>query len=48
MPPECHPKPGGDRVAAALSSARDEWARGGDRAELRRALLALLLDLDRQ
>jgi hypothetical protein len=46
MPPECHPKAGGDAVAAALSSARDDWSRSGDRAELRRALLALLLDLD--
>jgi hypothetical protein len=48
MPPECHPKTGGDRVAVALSSAEREWSRGGDRAELRRALQALLLDLDRQ
>ncbi|HMI91382.1 MAG TPA: hypothetical protein VK509_08460 [Polyangiales bacterium] len=48
MPPEYHPKAGGDRVAAALNAAAGEWSRVGDRAELRRALLALFLDLDRQ
>ena len=48
MPPECHPKTDRERVAGALNAAADEWSRGGDRAELRRALLALLLDLDKQ
>jgi predicted HTH domain antitoxin len=42
MPPECHPK---RSVASGwrrrLNTAADEWSRGGDRAELRRVLLAL-------
>ena len=46
LPPECHPN-GGGKLAERLRVAAAEWEADGDAAALRRALLGLLLELER-
>ena len=45
LPPEYLPN-SRERVAVVLEDAAGEWRRSGDARELRRALHALLLELD--